>query len=67
MNKTTIKQNLNVNEKVLVNTKELQAMLGCGRYSAVRIGEQASAKVQINKRVLWSVEAIKDFVESTRM
>lgn len=39
-------------ERIAVNTKELQAMLGCGRKTAVDIGEQAGAKIQIGRRVL---------------
>ncbi len=36
-------------ERIAVNTKELQAMLGCGRKTAVDIGEQAGAKIQIGR------------------
>ena len=41
---TTKKFNhLEPHEKIAVNTDELQALLSCGRYSAVQIGEAAEA------------------------
>ena len=44
------------------NTKELQAMLGCGRKTAVDIGEQAGAKIQIGRRVLWNPIVVKEYI-----
>lgn len=49
-------------ERIAVNTKELQAMLGCGRKTAVDIGEQAGAKIQIGRRVLWNPIVVKEQV-----
>lgn len=54
-------------EQTLVDTEGLKAMLSCGRHSAVKLGEQASAKVKIGGRVLWSVKAVNDYIESVRM
>lgn len=51
-------------EKITITTDELQAILGCGRSSAVRIGEQAEARVQFGKRVLWNVGKIKEYINS---
>lgn len=49
-------------ERIAVDTKELQAMLGCGRKTAVDIGEQAGAKIQIGRRVLWNPEVVKAYI-----
>ncbi len=49
-------------ERIAVNTKELQAMLGCGRKTAVDIGEQAGAKIQIGRRVLWNPIVVKEYI-----
>ena len=48
--------------KIAITTNELQAMLSCGRYSAVQIGDAAQARIQIGKRILWNVEKIKKYV-----
>lgn len=47
------------NRKLSVDTDGLQAILGCGRKSAVQIGELAEAKIRIGKRVFWNVEKVK--------
>ena len=39
-------------ERIAVNTKELQAMLGCGRKTAVDIG----------RRVLWNPIVVKEYI-----
>ena len=49
-------------QRIAVNTKELQAMLGCGRKTAVDIGEQAGAKIQIGRRVLWNPIVVKEYI-----
>lgn len=49
-------------ERIAVNTKELQAILGCGRKTAVDIGEQAGAKIQIGRRVLWNPIVVKEYI-----
>lgn len=50
-------------QKITVTTEELQAMLSCGRKSAVDIGELAEARVQIGKRVFWNVEKVKAYID----
>lgn len=51
------------NEQLLVDTKNLRKILNCGHATAVKIGEEAHAKIKIGKRVLWSKKAIEDFIE----
>ncbi|MBQ9489457.1 MAG: hypothetical protein IJU80_05950 [Lachnospiraceae bacterium] len=49
--------------KLAIDTKELQEMLGCGRYTAYEIGTMAGARMQFGKRVLWNVAKIKAYLE----
>lgn len=49
-------------QKIAVTTEELQSMLSCGRDTAVQIGESAEARVQIGRRVLWSVDKVKEHI-----
>jgi hypothetical protein len=62
MKKTTV-SNLNVSQKILINTEELQSLLSCGRVSAVKIGDCAKARVGIGKRVLWNKDKVKKYVD----
>ncbi len=55
---------VNENEQLLVDTKTLRKILNCGHATAIKIGEQANARIKIGKRVLWSKKAIKDFIEN---
>ncbi len=63
MKKTSIRSNDHQN-KLTVNTSSLACMLDCGRASAVRIGEEAGARIQIGKRVLWNVEKVRTYLNS---
>lgn len=61
MQKTT-ETNLDIKNKILLNTKELQALLSCGRHSAVILGMDAEAKIVIGKRVLWNRKKIEKYL-----
>lgn len=50
-------------KNLAVDTKGLQALLNCGRKSAVDIGENAEARIQIGKRVLWNVNKIQKYLD----
>lgn len=50
-------------DRLTVTTEELQALLGCGRKTTVDIGEQAGARVQWGKRVLWNVAKVKVYLD----
>ena len=50
-------------DKVTVDTKALQELLCCGRHSAVAVGEQAHAKVQIGGRLLWNLDKIRRYLD----
>lgn len=50
-------------EMIAVNIELLAAMLSCGHATARKIGEQAQAKITIGRRVLYSVEKVKKYME----
>lgn len=50
--------------KSSIDTKELQEMLSCGRVTAIQIGNNANAKIQIGRRVLWNVRKINQYLDS---
>lgn len=49
------------------NTTGLMKMLGCGKVTAVKIGTDARAKVQVNKRVLWNVSKVKEYINTVSL
>ena len=51
-----------VNGRLCVDTEELKSKLCCGRDTAVKIGLEAKARVQIGKRVLWNVEKVQEYL-----
>ena len=48
--------------KILVDTKQLQAVLSCGRASAVKLGMEAGARVEVGKRVLWNLQKVQQYL-----
>ena len=52
-----------VKEKVAVNINQLQAMLGCGKATANKIGEDAGAVIRIGKRKLFSVNKVRAYID----
>ena len=59
MNGTTKFSLRNQASRLAVTTDELQSLLGCGRKSAVDIGEMAEARIQLGKRVRWNIEKVR--------
>lgn len=54
-------------QKLLVTLDEVAAMLSCGLVTARKAAEEAGARVEIGRRVLYSVEKIEEYVnEATR-
>ena len=51
-----------LSQKLIVTTEELQALLSCGRPTAVEIGSKAEARIQIGKRVFWNIGKIKEYL-----
>lgn len=50
-------------KSLCVDTSGLQEMTQSGRKTAVEIGMQAGARIQIGRRVLWNVEKIRKYLE----
>lgn len=50
-----------IQERILLTTKEMQNLFGCGRAAAIRLGEDANARVDVGKRVFWNKARLKAF------
>ena len=59
MNKTKERP---ISQPITVNIDKVSAMLSCGHATARKIGEQAGAKIIIGRRVLYSVEKVKNYL-----
>ena len=59
-------QNFDAENRLTVDDKQLAAMLCCGRPTAVRIGKEAGPRIQIGRRVLYDVSAVKRYLEQIR-
>lgn len=51
-------------DKLAVDTNGLQSLLDCGRSTAVEIGGQAGARIEVGKRLLWNVSKIQMYLDS---
>lgn len=51
-------------EFITVNADTLAGMLNCGKATAVKIGVDAGAKIQIGRRTLYNVSIIKKYLET---
>lgn len=51
-------------DRKMVDTNGLQAMLSSGRKTAVEIGTAAQARVQVGRRVLWNVGKIQKYLDT---
>ncbi len=60
MNKTLEK---NKEQSITVSAETLSKMLNCGRATAVKIGTDAGARIQIGRRVLFKVSVIEKYLE----
>lgn len=61
MNKTF---NRNDPDVIAVDIKKLSAILSCGCATARKIGEQAEARIFIGRRVLYSVNKVRKYLDS---
>lgn len=50
-------------DKICVTTEGLQDLLDCGRATAVEIGRQAGARIEVGKRLLWNVSKVKSYID----
>ena len=51
-------------DKLTFDTNGLQSLLDCGRVTAVEIGTQAEARIEVGKRVLWNLRKIQKYLDS---
>lgn len=65
MEKKTPTPIADLGQQMLVNTADLQRLLGVGRPAAKRIGDAANAKVCIGRKVMWKTTAIKKYLDNT--
>ena len=54
---------INPDQMLAVDTPTLCKRLGCGRQTAVQIGDLAHARITMNSRVLWSVQRIREYLD----
>lgn len=59
MNKTLFRE---TKTPVTVDIEGLSAMLSCGRATARKVGEQAEARICIGRRVLYSVDKVRQYL-----
>lgn len=50
-------------QPIAVDIEILSAMLSCGHATARKIGEQSHAKITIGRRVLYSVERVRGYLD----
>lgn len=60
MNKTKRRES---DQLLTVDIEGLCAMLSCGRVTARKIAEQANARIVIGRRVLFSVDKIRNYID----
>lgn len=61
MNKTN---HVETENPIAVDIDTLSAMLSCGHATARKIGAEAGAEIRINRRVLFNVKKIKEYIDS---
>lgn len=61
MNKTRDRECIDL---ITVDADKLAAMLSCGLATARKIGENAEAKIIIGRRVLYSVDKVREYINS---
>lgn len=58
----TLERDKDVKNNLTVNADTLAGMLDCGRATAVKIGVDAGAKIQIGRRTLYKVSVIEKYL-----
>lgn len=50
-------------EPYLVDAMGLQKLCGCGRYTALNIGNAAGARIKVGRRVLYNTDKVKFYLD----
>lgn len=53
-----------IENPIAVDIEKLSAMLSCGHATARKIGAEAGAEIRINRRVLFNVKKIREYIDS---
>lgn len=64
MRATSKNENIKNLDKICVDTNELMSLLSCGRVTAIQIGEQAGARIEIGKRLLWNISKVQKYLDT---
>lgn len=51
------------NEPIAVDIERLAAMLSCGHATARKIGRESGAEIRINRRVLYNVKKVQNYID----
>lgn len=54
----------NTEQKLAVGIDSLSGMLSCGHATARKVGAQAGARIEIGRRVLYSVEKVQKYLDN---
>ncbi len=60
--RATTMSDVPTSERVTLTSKELQALLGCGKDAAKEIGTKANAKIKVGRRVFWNVQKVQEYL-----
>ena len=60
----TLERDKDVKNNLTVNADTLAGMLDCGRATAVKIGVDAGAKIQIGRRTLYKVSIVENYLDA---
>lgn len=50
--------------QLAVNTAVLMKMLNCGKPTAMKIGNEAGAKIVIGRKILWNPRIVQQYLDS---
>lgn len=62
--KKTLDRGNDKGKNLTVNAETLAGMLDCGRATAVKIGTDAGARIQIGRRALYNVSIIERYLDA---
>ena len=62
--KKTLEGDNDTKSNLTVNADTLAGMLDCGRATAVKIGVDAGARIQIGRRTLYKVSIVEKYLDS---
>lgn len=58
------KKSIHSCEKLSVDIHELASLLSCGESTARKIGMESGARIRVGRRVLYSLDKVKEYLSS---